>query len=136
MTSSAISTMLKLQHEKMKFGVKNSLMSKISSYDRHICTKTAFTNKRYRPNLLNLNQKAIMYFSVHNVFTVQLTSDHDSIYQHSTNKPEVFWADRAKKYLQLEQPFHCAVEGDPQSGIKWFNGGKINVSGKLNEISS
>ena len=60
---------------------------------------------------------------------LQVTSGYDSIYQHSINKPEVFWADRAKEYLQWEQPFHSVMEGDSQSGMKWFSGGKINVSG-------
>ena len=63
-----------------------------------------------------------------------MTSDYDSIYQHSINKLEVFWADRAKEYLHWEQPFHSVIEGNPQSGIKWFSGGKINVSGKVNEL--
>ena len=61
---------------------------------------------------------------------LQVTSGYDSIYQHSINKPEVFWADRAKEHLQWEQPFHSVVEGSLQSGMKWFSGGKINVSGK------
>ena len=64
---------------------------------------------------------------------IQVTSDYDSIYQHSINKPEVFWADRAKEYLQWEQPFHSVVEDHPQRGIQWFSGGKMNVSGKLME---
>ena len=62
---------------------------------------------------------------------LQVTSDYDSIYQHSINKPEVFWADRAKEYLQWEQLFDRVAEHDLQSGMKWFSGGKINVSGKL-----
>ena len=46
----------------------------------------------------------------------------------------MFWADRAKEYLQWEQPFNSVVEGDPQSGMKWFGGGKINVSGKVKAV--
>ena len=69
----------------------------------------------------------------HTYLAIQVTSDYDSIYQHSINKPEVFWADRAKEYLQWEQPFHSVVEDHPQRGIQWFSGGKINVSGKLME---
>ena len=45
----------------------------------------------------------------------------------------MFWADRAKEYLQWEQPFHSVVE---ESGMKWFGGGKINVSGKVKAVYS
>ena len=64
---------------------------------------------------------------------LQVTSGYDSIYQHSIDKPEVFWADRAKEHLHWEQPFHIVVEGNLQSGIKWFSGGKINASGEIKE---
>ena len=63
-----------------------------------------------------------------------MTSDYDSIYQHSINRPEVFWADRAKEFLQWKQLFDRVAEGDLQSGMKWFSGGKINVSGKHSNI--
>ena len=72
----------------------------------------------------------ICNFYVQNRTLLQVTSGYDSIYQHSINKLEVFWADRAKEHLQWEQPFHSVVEGSLQSGMKWFSGGKINVSGK------
>ena len=72
----------------------------------------------------------ICNFYVQNPTLLQVISGYDSIYQHSINKPEVFWADRAKEHLQWEQPFHSVVEGSLQSGMKWFSGGKINVSGK------
>ena len=63
----------------------------------------------------------------------QVTSDYDSTYQHSISKPEVFWADRAKEYLQWEQPFNSVREVHPQRGMQWFSGGKINVAGKMME---
>ena len=79
--------------------------------------------------------KCIVLSTLHHptLTLVQVTSDYDSIYQHSINKPEVFWADRAKEYLQWEQPFHSVVE---ESGMKWFGGGKINVSGKVKAVYS
>ena len=61
---------------------------------------------------------------------LQVTSGYDSIYKHSINEPEVFWADRAKEYLHWEQPFDKVVVDDPKRGMQWFSGGKINVSGK------
>ena len=36
MTSSPVFAILKLQHEKVRFSVKNKLMSKISSYDLNV----------------------------------------------------------------------------------------------------
>ena len=74
-----------------------------------------------------------IYVMYKNPTLLQVTSGYDSIYQHSIDKPEVFWADRAKEHLHWEQPFHSVVEGNLQSGIKWFSGGKINVSGKIKE---
>ena len=65
----------------------------------------------------------------------QVTADYDSIYRHSINKPEVFWADRAKEYLHWEQPFDTVMEADPKAGIQWFRGGRINASGNSNNCA-
>ena len=52
-------------------------------------------------------------------------------YKESLANPEQFWGDLAKQRLRWIEPFNKVKECDMNEGeIKWFLGGKLNVSGK------
>ena len=51
------------------------------------------------------------------------------MYQYSIDKPEEFWAEQAKKYLEWSKPWDTVMNCDFQTGyIRWFEGGTLNVS--------
>jgi len=51
------------------------------------------------------------------------------MYQYSIDKPEEFWAEQAKKILELSKPWDTVMNCDFQTGyIRWFEGGTLNVS--------
>ena len=57
--------------------------------------------------------------------------DFEQLYAMSIKSPDVFWGTLAKQFLQWEKPFTTVMaDCDMEKGvIKWFTGGKLNVSG-------
>ena len=52
-----------------------------------------------------------------------------ALYQQSIEQPEVFWAEQAESFLDWQQPWDKVMQYDyPKGEIKWFEGGKLNVS--------
>ena len=50
----------------------------------------------------------------------------------SLSQPSEFWGEIAKSYLEWMEPFHTVSNCDlPNGKISWFEGGKLNASGKL-----
>ena len=47
-------------------------------------------------------------------------------------QPTEFWGEIAKSYVEWMEPFHTVSNCDlPNGKISWFEGGKLNASGKL-----
>ncbi len=59
-----------------------------------------------------------------------LTQDqYQEMYQHSIAKPNEFWAEQAELNLDWFEKWHTVSETDFHTAdIKWFKGGKLNVS--------
>jgi acetyl-CoA synthetase len=54
---------------------------------------------------------------------------YQAMYEYSINQPEQFWAEQAKKFLSWDRPWDKVMDFDyPQGYIRWFEGGKLNVS--------
>ncbi|NOQ63058.1 MAG: acetate--CoA ligase [Methyloprofundus sp.] len=52
-----------------------------------------------------------------------------ALYQQSIDEPETFWAEQAENFLDWQQPWDNVLDYDyPKGEIKWFEGGKLNVS--------
>jgi len=52
-----------------------------------------------------------------------------ALYQQSIEQPETFWAEQADTFLDWQKPWDKVLEYDyPKGEIKWFEGGKLNVS--------
>ena len=60
-----------------------------------------------------------------------VTPQHSALYRESLEEPERFWGDLARSRLRWMEDFtqtmDCDMSGDR---LKWFLGGKINVSGE------
>ena len=58
-------------------------------------------------------------------------NDYSTAYKESIQDPEGFWGNLAKEYLLWEKQYEKVMDCDMGNGvIKWFTGGKLNVSGK------
>jgi acetyl-CoA synthetase len=56
-------------------------------------------------------------------------AEYQALYRRSIEEPEQFWAEQAEKFLDWSQPWHKVLEYDyPKGHIRWFEGGKLNVS--------
>lgn len=56
---------------------------------------------------------------------------HEELYNFSLNEPEIFWGTLARTRLRWYRKFDEVMDCNLQEGkIAWFQGGKINVSGK------
>lgn len=56
---------------------------------------------------------------------------NEALYQESLENPDKFWGDLARTRLRWMKEFDTVKEVDMEKGdIKWFLGGKINVSGE------
>lgn len=68
-------------------------------------------------------------------YPLQLSSvseNHDAVYNESLANPEAFWGDLARNRLRWMKDFEQVMDCDMSEGrFSWFNGGKLNVSGKL-----
>ncbi|MFA5983209.1 MAG: acetate--CoA ligase [Methylococcaceae bacterium] len=54
---------------------------------------------------------------------------YKTLYQHSIEQPEKFWAEAAAQFLHWDKPWHTVLEYDyPKGLIRWFDGAEINVS--------
>lgn len=52
-----------------------------------------------------------------------------ALYQQSIEQPEIFWAEQAELFLDWHKPWDKVMQYDyPKGDIKWFEGGKLNVS--------
>jgi len=55
--------------------------------------------------------------------------DYQSMYKHSIENPEVFWAEQAEKFLDWDKKWDSVSECDFNEGrVSWFGGAKLNVS--------
>lgn len=58
--------------------------------------------------------------------------DRAGLQEFSVSNSENFWAVLARQRLSWISPFHTAQDCDLSRGqIRWFEGGKLNVSGKV-----
>lgn len=58
---------------------------------------------------------------------------HDQIYKFSVENPDEFWSTLARSRLQWSRDFDTIKDCDISKGhIKWFLGGQLNASGRLN----
>lgn len=56
-------------------------------------------------------------------------TDYEYMYQQSVKEPEKFWSVQARKFLVWDQTFTKVNDCQKEEGIvKWFTGGKLNVS--------
>ncbi len=54
---------------------------------------------------------------------------YSSLYAYSIEHPEEFWAKQAELFLEWDEPWHRVLSYDyPSAYIRWFEGGKLNVS--------
>ncbi|OUX38539.1 MAG: acetyl-coenzyme A synthetase, partial [Kiritimatiellaceae bacterium TMED266] len=54
---------------------------------------------------------------------------YKALYRESIEKPDVFWAEKAREELEWIRPFDQVCEGSLATGdIRWFEGGQLNVS--------
>ncbi|MBW6452982.1 MAG: AMP-binding protein, partial [Methyloprofundus sp.] len=52
-----------------------------------------------------------------------------ALYKQSIEQPETFWAEQAERFLDWHKPWDKVMDYDyPKGEIKWFEGGKLNVS--------
>lgn len=59
-------------------------------------------------------------------------SDRSTLQEFSVSNSESFWAAVARQRLSWITPFHTVQDCDLSRGrIKWFEGGKLNVSGEI-----
>ena len=59
-------------------------------------------------------------------------NDYRSLYEFSINNREQFWSTIARKRIEWISEFNEVTTGefdDPNFALKWFIGGKLNVSG-------
>ena len=76
----------------------------------------------------------IMYIHVH---VYLLLSDYDTMYQQSIENADQFWGEKAHKYLLWDQDFERVNDCKNEEGIiRWFTGGKLNVSSMYAKLSS
>ena len=68
-------------------------------------------------------------------YPLQLSSvseNHSAIYEESLKNPEAFWGDLARNRLRWMKEFDQVMDCDMNEGrLRWFNGGKLNVTGSL-----
>ena len=58
--------------------------------------------------------------------------NYEELYATSINDPQFFWGTLAKQVLLWDKPFDKVMECNMEEGkIKWFTGGRLNVSGTL-----
>lgn len=54
---------------------------------------------------------------------------YDAMYAASVEDPDAFWSEQATNFLDWTKPFNTVRENDMAQGlIKWFSGGRLNVS--------
>ncbi len=54
---------------------------------------------------------------------------YKTMYQFSIAEPEAFWAQQAEQFLSWSERWHTVMDYDyPKGYIRWFEGGKLNVS--------
>lgn len=54
---------------------------------------------------------------------------YQTLYTHSVNNPDAFWAEQAKKYLTWFHPWQQVQQGNFETAdIRWFSSGKLNAS--------
>ena len=59
-----------------------------------------------------------------------MKADYTTVYEESIQDPDKFWGELARKCLHWEKPFDKVMDCDMEKGeIKWFTGGRLNVSG-------
>lgn len=59
-------------------------------------------------------------------------SDRSTLQEFSVSSSESFWAAAARHRVDWISPFHLVQDCDLSRGkIRWFGGGKLNVSGKI-----
>ena len=57
------------------------------------------------------------------------SASYKTLYHHSIDEPEAFWAEQAELFLNWSKRWDKVVNCDFLTGhIRWFEGGKLNVS--------
>ena len=63
--------------------------------------------------------------------TLLKCGDFEELYATSIQDREFFWGTLAKQFLQWDEFFEEVLDCNMEKGdIKWFTGGKLNVSGE------
>ena len=56
--------------------------------------------------------------------------DYEELYATSIKDPQFFWGTLAKQFLLWDKMFETVADCNMEEGkIKWFAGGRLNVSG-------
>ena len=58
-------------------------------------------------------------------------TDYTTLYKQSIEDPDRFWGRMAEEFLVWDTPFGKVMDCNMEEGIiRWFSGGKLNVSGE------
>lgn len=100
---------------------RGSLLTLTSSLNRRVFQCCRQFGRSY--NIASCMPEAVAFQGV---------SDHSGLYKFSVNESDRFWGAVARQRLSWISPFHTVQNCDFSQGkIKWFEGGKLNVSGKI-----
>ena len=60
---------------------------------------------------------------------VSSMAEYEALYRRSIEDRDAFWSEMANAHIQWIAPFHTVCQEDlPTGAIRWFDGGKLNVS--------
>uniref|UniRef100_A0A8C7S3X8 Acetyl-coenzyme A synthetase n=1 Tax=Oncorhynchus mykiss TaxID=8022 RepID=A0A8C7S3X8_ONCMY len=97
---------------------RGSLLTLTSSLNRRVFQCCRQFGRSY--NIASCMPEAVAFQGV---------SDHSGLYKFSVNESDRFWGAVARQRLSWISPFHTVQNCDFSQGkIKWFEGGKLNVS--------
>nr|XP_046155010.1 acetyl-coenzyme A synthetase 2-like, mitochondrial isoform X1 [Oncorhynchus gorbuscha] len=97
---------------------RGSLLTLTSSLNRRVFQCCRQLGRSY--NIASCMPEAVAFQGV---------SDHSGLYKFSVNESDRFWGAVARQRLSWISPFHTVQNCDFSQGkIKWFEGGKLNVS--------
>lgn len=101
------------------------------------CVFAFFSRRLYRSNLSVFNRRrcSIAAF-MQEAAGFEGVSDRSTLQEFSVSNSEKFWAAAARHRLNWIRTFDAVQDCDLSRGkIKWFEGGKLNVSGKKASIT-
>uniref|UniRef100_A0A673WQB2 Acetyl-coenzyme A synthetase n=1 Tax=Salmo trutta TaxID=8032 RepID=A0A673WQB2_SALTR len=90
---------------------------------------TTSLNRRFLKCCRQLSRSYNIESCIPEAVAFQGVSDHSGLYKFSVNESDRFWGAVARQRLSWISPFHTVQNCDFSQGkIKWFEGGKLNVS--------